>query len=274
MKKLVIILYFLSFSIIVFGQKQDFEKKLYIELNGRTSFYEVNNRYQLLTDTVFHTNSGFYVFPEYDEIKIDDTDYLILRYPSFSNGHQSVRDQEDVVALTETLSVNTELNNQNGKLLAIKKSEFELLDKQTYYSINFFKLKNYNWSSGILTVPFKLRPAIDTLNSNITTDITLGPYFGLTKRISHTNKYYITIPFNLGLSYININNHNTTNLSNPDDINLIPGISWGSGLILQLADFNIGFVFGKDYATGIGSKWVYNNEFWYSFAIGYNFLKQ
>lgn len=48
-----------------YGQ-QDFEKKIYLELNGRTSFFEVTNRYQIINDTIYHTNSGFYIFPEYD----------------------------------------------------------------------------------------------------------------------------------------------------------------------------------------------------------------
>jgi len=255
--------------------KQDFEKKLYVELKGRTSFMEVNRRYQLLTDTIFHTNSGFKIFPEYDFKTIDGVKYIILRYPNFTNGKQSIRtDFSEIKKETAIDPVHTELNKQNEKLLAIKESEFNSILKESYYSTSFKKISNYNLSFGILTVPFKLRPKKNDINSNITTDITIGPYLGLTKRIAPRKRYYITIPANIGLSYININDNNTSNTTNDNDINVVPGITWSTGIIFQLSDFNIGFVTGQDFASGIGSDWIYNNEFWYSFAIGYNFLKQ
>lgn len=209
---------------------------------------------------------------EYDIKKIGDKEYVIARYPPFTKGHLGMRRQELPKEMSQE-PVHKELTDLNGKVLAIEKTEFDLLKKSDYYSINFLRLSNYNFSSGFLTVPFKLRPSKDSLKSSITTDITLGPYFGITKRIASKRRYYLTIPANLGLSYININNNNTTNIKN-NDIGVVPGISWATGLIFQLEDFNIGFLLGKDYASGIGNKWIYNKELWYSFAIGYNFLKQ
>lgn len=276
MKKSMIII-FLLITNVSFGQnkQQDFEKKLFIELNNRTSFYEVTDRYQVIKDTIFHANTGFKIYPEYDIVKIDNIEYVILRYPIYKNGKQSCRtkDYEIVKTLKEQEPVHFEITGVNGKILAIKKSEFDLVDKELYYSIGLKNPKNYKLSFGFLTVPFKFRPSLDTINSNITTDVTLGPYLGITKRISARNRYYITLPATLGLSYINLNNNNTSNLVKDADINVVPGISWCSGLIFQLSDFNVGFVFGQDFASGIGDKWVYNGKMWYSFAIGYSFLK-
>ncbi|MCE7926311.1 MAG: hypothetical protein DYG98_24975 [Haliscomenobacteraceae bacterium CHB4] len=52
-----------------------------------------------------------------------------------------------------------------------------------------------------------------------------------------------------------------------------PGITWSTGFIFQFDKFNIGFLLGKDYASGIGDQWIYQDKMWYSFAIGYSFTK-
>ena len=277
MKTNLLFLFLIGYTALSFGQsngKQDFERKLYLELNGRTSFYEVNERYQLLEDTIFHTNTGFKIYPEYDTKEIDGTDYIIIKYPNFNNGIQSTRENQKIVkAEMKEEPVHKELKNINGKILAIKKSEYDLINKTDYYSVNFKYIRNYNFSFGVLTVPFKLRPSLDSISSNITTDITLGPYLGITKRLAPRKRFYMTLPLNLGLTYININDNNTSSLPDDNNVNVVPGISWSTGLIFQLEDFNIGFVLGQDFASGIGNDWIYNKEPWYSFAIGYNFLK-
>jgi hypothetical protein len=115
---------------------------------------------------------------------------------------------------------------------------------------------------------------MDTTNFNLTTDVTLGPYIGLTKRLSKRNPFYVTVPATLGLSFININNNTTSNQIMNEEIGVVPGISWSSGLVFQFDNFNLGFVFGKDYASGIGDDWIYQGKTWYSFAIGYSFLNE
>ena len=37
-------------------------------------------------------------------------------------------------------------------------------------------------------------------------------------------------------------------------------------------EFNIGFVAGQDFASGVGERWIYNNKFWYSFSMGHSFF--
>jgi len=298
MKNTIIVLLLISIWINVFSQQ---ERMTSIELNSRTSFYEVTPRYQLLIDTVYHMNSGFRINPEYDVIRIkidkEEEEYVIFTYPPFNknkNGQQVNNDkkaktnrngEKKSIGQDDHLSnypVNKELFQIksdttiaiNGKTFAMKKSDFDLINKTTFYSVSFKKWRNYNFSSGIMTVPFKLRPKIDTTNFNLTTDITLGAYFGLTKRISSHKRNYITIPVTLGLSYININDNNTSNVIKDNSITVVPGITWSSGIVFQIEDFNIGLVFGQDYASSVGDKWLYNGEIWYSFAIGYNFLTQ
>jgi hypothetical protein len=285
MKQTILTITLLSIAMSAFSQQ---EKKTSVELNDRTKFVEVTPRLQILDDTIYHMNSGFRINPEYDVERIGYEDYVIFTYPNFNNGRQVVRDISNLQNFTADSSVTNPVNKElvtrvndtltlaiNGKTFAMKKSEFDLVKQTTYYSVSFKKWKNYNFSSGLMTVPFKLRPKVnDSTEFNLTTDITLGGYFGITKRISSSKRNYITIPATLGLSYININDNNTSNVKKDNSIGVVPGITWSTGIIFQLHDFNIGFVLGQDYASSVGDKWIYNGKTWYSFAIGYNFLTQ
>jgi hypothetical protein len=290
MKPSIIIICFFAISTSLFSGQNE-ERKIVIELKSRSSFYEITSRNELLMDTLFHANSGFKIFPDFDIIPIGTEDYVVFKYPDFSDGVQIVKDYSKTTAgvavqnpvnveivSREIITVNGKIKivtkSINGKTFAMKKSDFDVIEKSTHYSVGFNKLKNYNLSFGILTIPFKLRPKIDSVNFNITTDVTLGPYFGITKRFSPTKRYYFTIPATLGLSYININDNNTSNINEDNEIGIVPGITWSTGLILQLEDFNIGVVLGQDYASSVGDDWIYNGKLWFSFAIGYNFLNQ
>lgn len=278
------ILSLILFSTFSLTAQQTGERKKFIEINQRTSYYEVNEKYEILLDTIYHSSTGFLVYPDYDEIEISGEDYVILNYPNFTNGTQFNTSKRAVVTLVTGQSpVHIDIVGKdsigntryiNGKKLAIKKTDFDALNKTDHYSISWKKKRNYDFSFGILTVPFKLRPKIDSTSMNITTDITLGPYFGITKRLSSSKRFYLTVPATLGLSFINIDNNNTSNVTFDENIGIVPGITWSTGLIFQLEDFNIGVVLGQDFASGIGENWKYNGKLWYSFAIGYNFLKQ
>lgn len=283
MKKIYALLLALLSVSAIFAQ-QNGERKVYIEINERVSYYEVNETYELLKDTVYHSNTGFLVFPDYDIEDIGGEYYVILSYPNYKNGTQFNVTKRSVVVMAagqnpvhiDIVSKDNSGNTSyiNGKKLAIKKTEFDAINKTDHYSTSWKKRRNYDLSFGVLTVPFKLRPKVDSTNFNLTTDITLGPYFGITKRLSSSKRFYMTIPATLGLSFINIDNNNTSNVNFDSDIGVVPGISWSTGLIFQLEDFNIGVVLGQDFASGVGEKWRYNGELWYSFAIGYNFLNQ
>ncbi len=282
--KNILFISLLSLSTFSILAQQRGEKKVTIEINQRASYMEVNERYELLGDTIYYSNTGFLVFPDYDIIDIGGEDYVILSYPNFKNGQQYTTSKRSAIApLAGTSPIHFDIVSKdengknhyiNGKKLAMKKSDFEALNKTDHYSTSWNKRRNYDLTFGVLTVPFKLRPKIDSTNFNLTTDITLGPYFGITKRLSSSRRFYMTVPFTLGLSFINVNDSNTSNTTFDNDIGVVPGITWSSGLVFQLDDFNIGIVFGKDHASFIGEEWRYNGEYWYSFAIGYNFLAQ
>ncbi len=301
--KLIIVFSFLATTIYSYGQ-QDFEKKTYIEINERTDFYEVNERYQIVNDNIFYCSSGFLIDAEFDTHTKDGIEYVIVTYPKYRNGSQTVAlDSNSIETAVEPKIIDIKnsglrqpIKNRNGKILMIEKSRFDKLSKITLYDTRWTLGKigastkwyskfgyigylipyprNYKITTGLLTIPFKLRPSQDSLNFKMTTDVTIGSYFGITKRMSKKSNNYFIIPATLGLSFINITSNATTTQNKNNDVDVIPGFSWSSGLILQFNKFSIGYVFGQDYATGLGNNWAYQGKMWHSFAIGYSFLKE
>lgn len=274
MKKMIFILSLLISSEVINGQDQvrDFESKIYFELNGIVNFYEVNNRNQIQKDTIYYSTSGFLINADWSEVSIDNKIYIKIKYPRYKNGKQYPLKE----TMKEFLQINPvihPINNINGKTLCIPKEEFDQIPKTPLYSISFKKLNNYKITAGQLTLPFKLRPKEGDIKFQMTTDVTIGAYGGIRKRISRTHPTYITIPFVLGVSFINVND-NTTTISNPEEIKsgLTPGLTWSTGIIIQTNRLNLGFVLGRDYASGYAEDWIYHNKTWYSFGIGYSFL--
>lgn len=280
MEKTLLLVSFLTLmNVLADAQDQDYEKKNYFELKARAKFFEVNNKYEIYEDTIFYTNSGFLINNEWDEAIIGEKLYVIITYPKFTNGIQSSDDptkylRDSVKFLADLKAVNYPLLNLNGKTLAILKEDFEKIPKDPIFSVNFSKWRNYQITSGQLTVPFKLRPQINNNKFQMTTDVTIGAYGGIRKRLSKRSPTYVTIPFVLGLSFINVNDNTTTNTGSADlKSGITPGWTWSTGLVFQFSKFNAGFVFGRDYASGYADDWIYHNKTWYSFAIGYSFVK-
>ena len=164
------------------------------------------------------------------------------------------------------------LHGLNGRILRMPKAVFDDLPKTEIYDTNWKRGRNYRLTSGFLSIPFKLRPSLDTSNFALATDATIGPYLGITKRLARRREFYATVPLTLGLSYLNVNDNNTDTSVRRSDVNVLPGVSWSTGLIFQLNQFNIGFVLGKDYVSDIGDAWQYHGKTWYAFALGYSFL--
>lgn len=286
---------FFSFKNVLLAQKQKgSDRKKYFELNDRASFFHFDERYQLASDTIYYSTPGFLVFSHYDSVRINKENFLIFTYPGFSKGKQN-----NLIFKGKNLSLDGVADNGyrrsiigvNDRILAIKEKDFNKIKKTEIYDISFTKGKNtwdcfswlgylrpnfvnYNITTGILTVPFKLRPSSDSSNFSLSTDVTIGPYIGITKRISSRRPIYITIPFTAGLTFINIQNNSTQINQQENMIDLVSGVSWSTGLIIQLDNFDFGFVLGRDYASGLGNSWKYHNKTWYSFAIGYSFMKE
>ncbi len=164
----------------------------------------------------------------------------------------------------------------NNRFLAIEVETFDKLEKIDYYGVGF---KNFFFTSGILAIPFKVRFKIKDVPSNLTTDVSVGPYLGFTWRINHRRKYYITFPINLGLSIINLTTngvaaYDSTALTPPvkNTPQIVPGITASTGAILQLDDFTLGVAVGWDFAPGYVKEFDYHAHTWLSFSIGHNFL--
>lgn len=278
----IIIILFFAINYISHAQKlQNFEKKNAFEFKERISFYKVNNRYDLQKDTIFYSFPGFRVFPSFDTITIDDNLYAVFEYPSFTGKSHKQKSDTTKNKVEENKNLENVSNNpvrisilnRNRMFIAMPYDLFKASAKDTLYNASFTDMSNFKITSGILTVPFKLRSPQKDENFTMTTDVTLGPYIGVTKRISSRNPIYVTLPVTLGLAFINISNNETATVNSEPNINTVPGVSWSSGLIFQLNKFDIGFVFGQDFASDIGDNWIYQGKTWTSFAIGYSFSK-
>lgn len=271
MNRLHLILASCLFGISAFGQQTDDKGRIiYLELNERADFFEVNPRYDVNKDSVFFSSPGFLVYPDYDTIIVKGTTYVILRYPPFKNGNQQISDTFSMVEELLSPPLNPyhiSIQDKNDKLLLLSKEEFDQIEK-----LELRSRKQWGISSGLLTVPFKLRPKVDSTEFTMSTDVSLGPYIGLRKRLSRRRDFFITVPLNLGLSYININENTTSTSASDSEIGVVPGVSWSTGLVFELNQINIGIIAGTDYASDVGKDWLYQDRWWFSFAIGYNFL--
>jgi len=127
-------------------------------------------------------------------------------------------------------------------------------------------------TGGQLTLPFKIRPKAETNSFRLTTDVTVGAFVGLTKRLSTKNNYRLIIPLAAGLTFININNSNTSLDLELQEAEVVPGLTWSTGIILELEKYSLGLMFGKDYASEVGDQWNYHRKMWWSFGIGFAFF--
>ena len=135
-------------------------------------------------------------------------------------------------------------------------------------------LEGIRLTGGQLTIPFKIRTKEEHGTFRLTTDVTLGAFVGLTKRLSENREQFLTIPMTAGLTFVNINDNNTSMefaAADNGETEVVPGLTWSSGIILQLEQYNVGLIFGKDYASEVGDQWIYHRKLWWSFGIGFSF---
>lgn len=128
-------------------------------------------------------------------------------------------------------------------------------------------------TGGQLTLPFKIRRSPENHTFRLTTDVTLGGYIGYTRKLSTKKDYFVTIPLTAGLTFINLNNNNTTLLVDEPEAEVVPGLTWSTGVVLQMEKYSIGLLVGKDYASNVGNQWAYHGKLWWSFGIGFVFLQ-
>lgn len=274
--------------------------------NARINFYSVNNRYKCIDPRIFFVDRPGFIFNlGWDSVQINKEWYIILRYPDYKKGKKDstltggahlpqtdpswltslpvgLKSGSDSLSNAEPQPVDinesgdwerVSLVGRNGLLLMIKKSDFDQLIKAPLYS-TAWKWNRLAFSSGQLTVPFKLRPPTAGNSFSMTTDVTIGAYAGLKKRISKRQNFFLTLPVVAGLTLINVNDNTTTPGGVSDRSSGVhPGWTVATGLVAQLNSFNIGVVMGWDFASDVGKTWIYQGKQWISFGIGYSFLK-
>lgn len=246
-----------------------------IEFTFTQSAYELNGS-TVQKDTLFQLPSGFVIDIDVLTFQADSKKYVRIVYAPYSNGKQSQAGTEDKNKTTSPVIY--PIKGINAKVLCMLKEDYDTITKSVRYASGI--CKGWQLASGQLSVPFKLRPmrtfGADTLALfRMTTDVTIGVYAGPRLRPSwKTPDFFITFPFTAGLTFVNVSN-NTTTLTQPDEqvAEIVPGFTWSMGLIFQYRRTNFGVVFGRDYASDYAHKWIYHNDPWYSFAIGYSFLK-
>ncbi len=88
MKKNLTLFMMLITAYGVFAQNDD-GRKVELQIRERIGFYSVDNRYNLITDTIYHSDEGFRVFSGYDIEKLKGgKEYVIFRYPNWKGKSQ------------------------------------------------------------------------------------------------------------------------------------------------------------------------------------------
>lgn len=135
-------------------------------------------------------------------------------------------------------------------------------------------LYNAKPNVGTLVVPIKFRPKQGNIPSDFTTDFTLGSSFGYSFRMSHYQPNYLSIVGVFGVTSVGVDSLTTEGFVKQPNTKL-SAVTPGIGLIIEISGFQIGAVVGWDFVGGTtGQKWVYNNKPWFSFGIGYQFLRK
>lgn len=137
----------------------------------------------------------------------------------------------------------------------------------------FYLWRDAHVSGGQLTLPFKIRKQTENSTFRLTTDVTVGGFIGYTRCLSQEKDCFITLPFTAGLTFINVSDNNTSLDRDAADAEVVPGLSWCTGLILQIERYNLGLMMGKDYASSIGDQWEYHGKMWWSFGVGFTFIQ-
>ena len=146
-------------------------------------------------------------------------------------------------------------------------------------------LKDYHraWQQGLawstLLLPIKIRNAVkkDSVEyeRDITTDIAIGPFFGYKFAMGRSYRQFMHVGGFAGPSMIRLTTATADSTSGTAEVESSNNLGWsyGIGVMYEMRDLQLGFVWGKDEIGGTtGKDWPWNREPWVSFAIGYSFL--
>ncbi|MCC6724686.1 MAG: hypothetical protein IT258_09260 [Saprospiraceae bacterium] len=132
-----------------------------------------------------------------------------------------------------------------------------------------------------MMLPVKYRPVINfngkEYPKEFSTDVSIGQFLGYRVKVGKSYTQFMQAGVFAGPTMIQFPTAAIDANGNPipDKIsndNLI-GFTHGAGLVFQFERLQLGLVIGKDNLGGEKSKqWQYDNQRWYSFAIGYKFF--
>lgn len=125
---------------------------------------------------------------------------------------------------------------------------------------------------GTLIVPLKIRPELGSTPFDFTTDFTVGATIGAKVRISKYKPNYLSLIAVGGVTTVNIDSTSTRGYVS--ELTKQSAITPGLGLVMDIDGFQVGFITGLDFIGGqTGRSWIYNKKAWFSFGIGYEFIK-
>ena len=277
-----ITLTFAAFSTQAQEYKQELDGPLFYEANKGIQFNMLKFKEGQSSGFTRELSDEFKLAPSGFKFEIvsirksndKDKEYNIVEI-SFPKLESKNSDSTQANVKTSNLYINPK---DNGSIFWMKEAEFNDLKEKKF--IREYRRRRYpSIAYGpSISLPFKVRPKVQNQHMKITPEVALGGYVGPKIWLSRYSDVALIPVFTLAVSALGINDNNTINETlpagkeSPDA--LILGITGSIGAVLQYEQFQMGFMIGKDKASGeFGKNWIYNDEKWYSFSIGFKFLK-
>lgn len=136
----------------------------------------------------------------------------------------------------------------------------------------FARVKGQFPTFGGLTVPFRVRPQVNSYPSSIFNgDFNIGAYFG--GRIAFADRFGINIVGSFGISSLNQNASNNSSIKDTT-FQSMTAMTYGAGFIFDWAKkFQLGLVIGRDNGFGsLSPTYIYQNRTWFALSFNYKFL--
>jgi hypothetical protein len=247
----------------------DYEKILSYRIEQVAYFYEIDEGDNVQKSILYFSEPGFIINSSWQEVKIGCDTYVIITSPEIPFGKKPTQSTSNAVGNPKTIRLPI-TGSDRFKRFCMLKSDFEKLNMTAE------REKKPKITFGVLSLPLKIRPINGLSRFQMSTDLTVGPYLGLTMRMSKYSRIYCTVPVSLGLTLVNIFTNEIGVSGSPDPkMGVVPGVTIASGITFQWVDrkTSVGVFGGWDFASGDGS-WAYNGKFWYSLGIGYSFLRK
>jgi hypothetical protein len=145
-------------------------------------------------------------------------------------------------------------------------------DFKKYFVLKYPKLKS-QFAFGVLTVPFRIRPAVDSHPSSIFNgDFNIGTSIGY--RLAFAEKAGASLVGSFGFSSLNQNSSNNSAIKDASSQSM-SAVTYGGGVIVDWArQFQLGVIVGGDNGFGdYSTTYVYQNKAWIAISLNFKFFK-